>query len=138
LLVEIYPPELHRAGLAAALADLLGTAGGRGLETSLGVDPELRLEPDTEALIFRVAQEAVRNAVKHAGAESLHVRAEAGATSTRLIVEDDGRGFDADSAGGEGHFGLRMLKDMVRAAGGELEIESSPGKGTRVMVEVPA
>src|SRR5512133_2342513 len=54
LLVEIYPPELHRAGLSAALADLLGTASGRGLETSLDVDPDLRLEPETEALFFRI------------------------------------------------------------------------------------
>jgi signal transduction histidine kinase len=136
LLVEIYPPELHRAGLSAALADLLGTAEGRGLETSLDVDPELRLEPETEALFFRIAQEAVRNAIRHADAGSLNVqvaRTEAGA---RLVVEDDGRGFDPSAAGGDGHFGLRVLEDLAHDAGGELEIDSAPGAGARVAVEV--
>src|SRR3954454_11623954 len=105
LLVEIYPPELHRAGLSAALADLLGTASGRGLETSLDFDPDLRLGHETEALFFRIAQEAVRSAVKHAGAESVTVRVSATATAAgaRLVVEDDGRGFDPPVAGGEGH-----------------------------------
>lgn len=138
LLVEIYPPELHRAGLSAALSDLLGTAGGRGLRTSLEVDPELRLDPDTEALFFRIAQEAVRNAVKHAGAESLSVRVVATDAAARLVVEDDGRGFDPTAVGDEGHFGLRVLEDLARDAGGELEIDSAPGAGTRVAVEVSA
>jgi two-component system, NarL family, sensor kinase len=136
LLVEIYPPELHRAGLPAALADLLGTASGRGLETSLDVDPNLELEPETEALFFRIAQEAVRNAVKHAGAESVSVRVAATGTGAQLVVEDDGRGFDPSAAGGDGHFGLRVLDDLARDAGGELEIDSAPGAGARIKVEV--
>ena len=136
LLVEIYPPELHRAGLSAALADLLGAASGRGLKTSLDVDPDLRLEPETEALFFRIAQEAVRNAVKHAGAESVTVRVAASDTGARLVVEDDGRGFDPAAAGGEGHFGLRVLEGLARDAGGELEIDSAPGAGARIKVEV--
>jgi two-component system, NarL family, sensor kinase len=136
LLVEIYPPELHRAGLPAALADLLGTASGRGLETSLDVDPNLELEPETEALFFRIAQEAVRNAVKHAGAESVSVRVAATDTGARLVVEDDGRGFEPSAAGGEGHFGLRVLEDLAHDAGGELEIDSAPGAGARIKVEV--
>src|SRR3954466_91625 len=64
-LVEICPPELHRAGLEAALGDLLASASARGIETHLEVEPA-SLPPETEALFFRVAQEAVRNAVKHA------------------------------------------------------------------------
>jgi two-component system, NarL family, sensor kinase len=138
LLVEICPPELHRAGLSAALSDLLGSAGGRGLETSLEVDPDLRLDPVTEALFFRIAQEAVRNAVKHAGAETLSVRVVATDEGARLVVEDDGRGFDPTAVGDEGHFGLRVLEDLTQEGGGELEIDSAPGAGTRVAVEVPA
>jgi signal transduction histidine kinase len=136
LLVDIYPPELHRSGLAAALGDLLAAAGGRGLETSLDVDADLRLEPETEALFFRIAQEAVRNAVKHAGAESLSLRVAPTETGARLVVEDDGRGFDPAAAGGEGHFGLRVVADLTHDAGGTLEIDSAPGEGTRVTVEV--
>jgi two-component system, NarL family, sensor kinase len=136
LLVDIYPPELQRAGLSAALADLLGGAEGRGLETSLDVDSELRLDPETEALFFRIAQEAVRNAVKHADAQSVSVRVAETATGARLVVEDDGRGFDPSTVGDDGHFGLRVLEDVAHDAGGELEIDSAPGAGARIAVEV--
>jgi two-component system, NarL family, sensor kinase len=136
LLVDIYPPELHRAGLSAALADLLGAAEGRGLETSLDVDSELRLDPETEALFFRIAQEAVRNAVKHAGARSVTVRVAPTEAGARLVVEDDGSGFDPSAVEDDGHFGLRGLEDLARDAGGELEIDSAPGAGARVTVEV--
>lgn len=131
LLVEIYPPELHRAGLEAALADLLGACQARGIETRLDLDPDLRLGRDKEVLFFRVAQEAVRNVNKHAGAEHVSVTV----SSTRLAVEDDGSGFDPESPPGEGHFGLRALKDLVRELGATLEIDSAPGRGTRVSVE---
>jgi two-component system NarL family sensor kinase len=138
LLVDIYPPELHRAGLSAALADLLGGAEGRGLETSLAVDSELRLEPETEALFFRIAQEAVRNAVRHADATSLHVRVASTEAGARLVVEDDGRGFDPGAVGSNDHFGLRVLDDLAHDAGGELKIHSATGAGTRVTIEVAA
>jgi signal transduction histidine kinase len=138
LLVEIYPPELQRAGLEAALADVLASASARGVETTLEVDPGTALRPDTEALFFRVAQEAIRNAVKHAHAR--HIAVAAGSTDghARLEVRDDGRGFDPGSGGGDGHFGLRALDELVREAGGQLEVESSPGKGARIAVEVEA
>jgi signal transduction histidine kinase len=131
LLVEIYPPELHRAGLEAALADLLGSAEARGLETELEVEPA-PLDRDTEALFFRVAQETVRNVNKHAQAKHVSVRVQ----RASLAVEDDGCGFDPTAAQSDGHFGLRMLTDLVREAGGTLEIDSEPGRGTRVTVEV--
>jgi two-component system NarL family sensor kinase len=131
LLVEIYPPELHRAGLEAALADLLGASEARGLETELEVEPA-RLDRETEALFFRVAQEALRNVSKHAHARHVSVCVQ----HARLVVEDDGRGFDSTSAQSDGHFGLRIVEDLVREAGGTLEIDSEPGRGTRVTVEV--
>jgi signal transduction histidine kinase len=136
LLVDIYPPELHRAGLAASLADVLGSAEARGLETSLDVDPDLGLEPETEALFYRIAQEAIRNVVKHAGAAAVSVDVFATETGARLVVEDDGRGFDPSTVEAEGHFGLRVLEDLALEAGGELEIDSAPSAGTRVVVEV--
>ena len=136
LLVDIYPPELHRAGLAASLADVLGSAQARGLETSLDVDLDLGLEPETEALFFRIAQEAIRNAVKHAGAAAVSVDVFATETGARLVIEDDGRGFDPSTVEAEGHFGLRVLEDLALEAGGELQIDSAPGAGTRVVVEV--
>jgi two-component system, NarL family, sensor kinase len=138
LLVEIYPPELRRAGLEAALTDLLAASSARGLETSLEVSPELKLEPEAEALFFRVAQEALRNVVRHAGAKRVRVSVGRENGRARLLVEDDGRGFDPETAGGDGHFGLRGLEDLVSEAGGELQLDSAPGEGSRVSVEVPA
>jgi signal transduction histidine kinase len=138
LLVDIYPPELHRAGLEAALTDVLAAASARGLETELAVDLNRDLERDTQALFFRVAQEAIRNAVKHSGAK--HVSVSVGATNgrARLEVDDDGRGFDPATAGGDGHFGLRAVEELVQEAGGELRVDSAPGEGSRIAVEVDA
>ncbi len=137
LLVEIYPPELHRAGLEAALGDLLAAASARGIETSLEVEPA-SLEPDTEALFFRVSQEAVRNAVKHGKPSHLRVHVGSQDGRARLVVEDDGRGFDPGEATGEEHFGLRILEDLARDAGATLELSSQRGEGTRVSVEAEA
>ena len=132
LLVEIYPPELQRAGLAAALRDLAAACEARGVQTTLELDPDADFEPEVEALLFRVAQESLRNVIKHASAQHVLVKVE----SSRLVVEDDGVGFGAAPDGSE-HFGLRMLDDLVQEAGGKLEL-GSDGKGARVTVEVPA
>jgi two-component system NarL family sensor kinase len=137
LLVEIYPPELHRAGLPAALADLLTSSEARGIATSLEIDPALELGHEAEALLFRVAQEAVRNVIKHAGARHVGVTVERSDGRVRLLVEDDGRGFDPRQVGGDAHFGLRMLADLTHESGGELEIDSGPA-GSRIAVEVNA
>ena len=73
LLVEIYPPSLRQAGLASALADLVAPVAARGIETDVEVPESLELSPEDEALLFRVAQETVRNAAAHAGARRLDV-----------------------------------------------------------------
>jgi two-component system NarL family sensor kinase len=134
LLVEIYPPELHRAGLEAALGDLLASASARGIETHLEVEPA-SLPPETEALFFRVAQEAVRNAVKHAKPSQLRVQVRSQDGRARLVVEDDGRGFDPGETAAEDHFGLRILQDLARDSGATLDLASQPGEGTKVVVE---
>jgi signal transduction histidine kinase len=134
--VEIYPPELHRAGLSAALADLLTASEARGLETSLEFDQEVELGREAEALFFRVAQEALRNVIKHAGATRVDVSVAQQNGRARLVVEDDGRGFDPERPDTDGSFGLRLLADLVRDSGGELEIDSAPGTGSRIFVEV--
>ena len=137
LLVEIYPPELHRAGLPAALADLLTSSEARGIATSLEIDSDLELGDAAEALLFRVAQEAVRNVIKHAGATHVGVTVARTDGRVRLLIQDDGRGFDPGQVGGDAHFGLRMLTDLTHESGGELEIDSGPA-GSRISVEVDA
>jgi two-component system NarL family sensor kinase len=139
LLVEIYPPSLRQAGLASALSDLLGPVSARGVETRVETPDVLELPPDDEALLFRVAQEAVRNAVAHARPHRLDITVTENERYVDLTVADDGAGFDTASAEstGEGHFGLSMLRDLAHQAGAKLEVDSAPGSGTRVRVEVP-
>src|SRR5262249_6005046 len=137
LLVEIYPPDLHRVGLEGALEDLTAPPRHRGIETELDVQPELQLPPDVEALFFRVAQEALRNALAHADPLRVRIWVHRDDGQAVLLVEDDGRGFVAGPDGRNGHFGLRMIKDSTRDAGGDVEIDSTPGRGTRVRVKVP-
>jgi signal transduction histidine kinase len=140
LLVDIYPPDLHRAGLAAALSDLVAPLESRGLQARVELPPGLRLEPDAEALMFRTAQEALRNVMAHSDARHVDVSVILENSHAGLTIADDGRGFTpeaAEAARDDGHLGLRVLADMARDAGGRLDIDSEPGRGTRVLLEVP-
>ena len=135
LLVEIYPAELQREGLEAALEDLLAPCSAKGIVTSLDVQ-DGDLPDEVERLFFRAAQEALRNVVKHAGAERVEVEVARRDGTATLRVEDNGSGFVVDGQPEGAHFGLRVLRDLVREVGGELEIDSKPGRGTVVCVEV--
>jgi len=136
LLVEIYPPELHRQGLEYAIRDLLAPCSRKGIETSLDLDGAGELSPEVEALFFRATQEALRNVIKHAGAQRVDVSVAREDGRAILTVRDDGSGFDP-SHQPEGHFGLRLLRDLAQEAGGDLRVESAAGHGTIVRVEAP-
>ncbi len=141
LLVEIHPPNLETAGLEAALADLLSPLDAEDVATQLHVDADAS-RPDLDPLLYRVANEAIRNVRAHADASSVRVSVtRPGPATVRLVVEDDGRGFPestraARAAGG--HVGLSLLEGLVRQANGTLVVESATGRGTRVELEVPA
>ena len=142
LLVEIYPPNLHEEGLESALGDLLGRLAVRGTATKLVVDVSNDdLEPERAAVLYRVAQEALRNVAAHAGAEQVRVTvSRIGADHAQLLVEDDGSGFSAEKASerfAAGHVGLRALTGLVAEFDGVLDVRSEPGSGTRVRVELP-
>lgn len=139
LLIEIYPPSLERAGLEAALSDLLAPLGGRGIKTSLEVPDQLEIPPEPEALLFRAAQEAIRNAAAHAEPHRVDVSVRSQPDAVTLIVSDDGRGFSVDEPArgtAEGHLGLSLLRDLAADAEAALDIQSTPGSGTRVRLEV--
>jgi signal transduction histidine kinase len=147
LLVEIHPPNLASAGLDAALSDLLSPLAAAGIETHLAVAPDVLPEgrdgDDTAlALLYRVAREAVRNARDHGGARAVSIALTCSAPGiARLVVHDDGRGFHADeraAAEAAGHVGLRLLEGLAAQAGGTLTVDSAPGAGTTVTLEVPA
>ena len=135
LLVDIYPASLHSAGLASALTDLTKGAAGHGPEVDLELDAEAAdsAPEEQQEVIFRIAQEAVRNAVRHAGAEHVTVRLLAWEKDViRLDVEDDGRGFEAASVQPDGHFGLSLMADAAMHGRGWLGLRSSPGSGTLI------
>jgi signal transduction histidine kinase len=134
-LVDIHPPSLQRAGLAAALEDLAGSLSARATEVEVTVEPDL---PEQVAdLMFRTAAEALRNVEKHAGATHVWVSAERNGSVATLTVRDDGTGFDPATSRGDDHMGLLLLEDLAAAAGGRLELRSAPGDGTTVLLEVP-
>jgi signal transduction histidine kinase len=139
LLVDIYPPSLRQAGLAAALHDLVTTLRSRGVDARLVAPSGLELRPEVEALLFRVARECLRNAGRHAGARSVTVSVDVTSGRVRLEVVDDGIGFDPAAVLArppEGHFGLRLLADLARDARATLAVASAPGRGTRWRLEV--
>lgn len=140
LLVEIYPPSLRDAGLAAALSDLTAPLAAHGIQANIELAEDLRFPPDVEALLYRAAQEAVRNVVSHARAHHVDIRLERPDHRAVLEVSDDGVGFDVTAVTSDpaaGHVGLRVLSDLVEDAGGRVEIVSATGAGARVHVEVP-
>lgn len=141
LLVDIYPPSLSGAGLATALADLAGSVSPRGVAVRLELDKleELGLSPDHERLIYRVAQESLRNTAAHAAPCTAIVRLSREDDSAVLEVSDDGPGFDASQLDepAEGHFGLRLLADLASDAGAILQVASTPGWGTHWRLVLP-
>ncbi len=140
LLVDIYPPTLQRSGLSAAVDDLVAPLRAAGIAVSVSLPGDLDLPGDTEALLYRVAQEALRNARTHGEATAVDVTVQAPGRAAVLCVVDDGRGFcpeETDDSHGNGHFGLRLMRDLADHAGGTLTVLSSPGHGTLVRLEVP-
>lgn len=138
LLVEIHPPGLTAAELPAALNDLTAGAADLGVETTVAVDDLTGVPDDTVALTWRVAQEATRNALRHARARRLDVsvrRAGGSVGSVVLTVTDDGTGFDPAGVRGDS-YGLRGLTSLARDQGGRLEVTSTPGIGTVVRLAV--
>jgi two-component system NarL family sensor kinase len=136
LLAEIHPPELHPEGLRAALDDLIAPAEAAGIQASVSIDGEESATDATAALVWRVAQEAVRNTIRHSGATTLAVTVRGDGEKLALGVVDDGSGFDPDQVVDRDRYGLRGLRSLVRDVGGELEVVSAPGEGTTVRMEV--
>jgi len=139
LLVEIYPARLSEAGLAAAITDLLAALGPEGIRTAVDIPEQLPLSPEGEALLFRIAREAIRNAAKHSEAGSVGVRAWSADGHVSLTIEDDGMGFDSaevEARREEGHLGLNLMQQLAEDEGAELTIDSEPGHGTTVTARV--
>jgi len=138
LLVEIHPPDLSATTLDAALQDLCAPAEAAGVDAAVHVVPLDGVSERSAALVWRVAQEAVRNTLRHAGASSLRIEVARHGDHVVLEVVDDGRGFDPGAVRADTRYGLRGLQSLARDSGGSLDVRSAPGDGTTVRLEVGA
>ncbi|HEY9087954.1 MAG TPA: sensor histidine kinase [Anaerolineaceae bacterium] len=138
LIQELHPHSGMAGGLVPALRRLSEKRAAEGLQVDVQVAGERRLPAQVEAELFRVAQEALNNIIKHARARHALIALDIeGAGRVRLRVEDDGVGFNPAQAQAQtGHLGLTSMRERVEALGGWLEIDSQPGAGTRLVVEI--
>jgi len=132
------PPILDDLGLEPALKWL-----ARSMEEAVGVAVVVEIEPlpaldgELQTLLFRVAQEGLNNVGKHAAANSVLLRLVARERQLQLQVIDDGRGFDPAQVATAGGSGLGSMRERLRLYGGQLELRTSPGNGTRLRATVP-
>jgi signal transduction histidine kinase len=137
LLFELRPPQLEEAGLAAGLRSRLQAVETRaGLKVEFDCRGDQWLPPETEQDLYRLAQEALNNVLKHAHAHRVRVRLDLTGDRAVLEIADDGVGFDA-SQSQVGGYGLPGMRERAERLGGALQVESVPGAGTRVRVEAP-
>jgi nitrate/nitrite-specific signal transduction histidine kinase len=139
LVYELRPAALTQEGLIGALQQRLDTVEGRaGVKCRLLVegDPTL-LSPSIEMNFYRIAQEALNNALKHAEATEVTVSVEIGSKNANLTVEDNGKGFDPSIAREQGGIGLKSMQERTDQLAGRFTLHSSPGEGAAVRVCLP-
>jgi signal transduction histidine kinase/HAMP domain-containing protein len=135
LVYELRPSSLQQEGLERALRQRLGAVEKRaGIEASLAIEGTLAVPGTVEEELFRVAQEALNNTLKHAAATSVSVHIRADCECIEIEVADNGKGFEPDAVGDRAGMGLVSMRERMDKLGGTLTILSAPGRGTRVKV----
>jgi two-component system NarL family sensor kinase len=129
--LDLRAAPLEGRTLPVALASLAQEAGVTFESTQAAVP----LPPAVEVGLYRIAQEALQNALRHAAASRIVLGLETSTDQARLTVQDDGKGFPEGTA--SGRFGLVGMRERARLLGGSFQVESSPGAGTRVTAEIP-
>ncbi len=133
LVYELRSLTLQERGLIRALEQRLDAVEKRaGIRASLTTEGALELPPLAEEALYRIAQEALNNALKHAVASAVSVRVVASNSRVEVEVADNGKGFDPDAVRDRGGMGLANMQERIEKLGGRLAILSSPGKGTKV------
>ena len=137
LIFELRPEALETEGLSIALqkqADAVRVRYKLPVETALGAEPEVDLE--IKQALLRIAQEALHNTVKHARASHARLTLETSASNIALEIADDGAGFDPN-ARFDGHLGQRSMRERAEAIGAHYSLQTAPGAGTRIRVQLP-
>jgi len=137
IVTQLRPAVLDDFGLPAAIEWQAGDFARRtGIAVRVEVDESIELDDQSASTVFRIFQEALTNVARHAGAGEVRAALRHTRRAIELDVRDDGRGFDQGITG-KRSFGLLGMRERASALGGELEIESSPGRGTRILLRVP-
>ncbi|RPI24400.1 MAG: sensor histidine kinase, partial [Chloroflexota bacterium] len=136
--MDLRAVPLEGRSLPEALADLVGSLKEGGIsKVDLSISGENRpLSARLETGLYRIAQEAIANANRHAEARQIAIRLSFQPGQADLVIEDDGRGFNPEQVP-EGRYGLIGINERVRLLGGRLSVQSSPGSGTRLEVTLP-
>jgi signal transduction histidine kinase len=139
-MAELRPPLLDQRGLPEAIRTQAQTfEASNGVACTVEADLDGQLAPELETVLYRVVQESLTNAAKHARASQVTVGLAASNDVVRLRVRDDGAGFDPLAVRRlvqDGHFGLAGMRERVEMVGGSLRIDSSPGRGTTIAVDL--
>lgn len=133
------PSTLDELGLAPALRELVENYKGSteiDFRTSMNLERDIEVE-EKRAILYRAAQELLNNAVKHAEPDEIIVGLSGNDSEVKLSIEDNGEGFDPDRVVKESGLGLKGIRENVNIAGGEFELNSEKGKGTRAEVSIP-
>jgi signal transduction histidine kinase len=139
LVYELRPLALETAGLVEALQHRLDAVEKRaGVETQFKVEADCELTVEVENGLYRIAQEILNNSLKHAEASRVSVQLSVRDEYTELNINDNGKGFDLETARHQGGMGLGNIQERTAALGGEVLFTSSPGAGTAVQVHIPA
>lgn len=139
LIFDLHPPVLEKEGLVTALHTRLEAVESRGgVQANLLVEGTERLPIALEEELYRIAQEALNNVLKHARATMVMVHLRLSQAGASIEILDDGVGFDPSATQSKRGFGLSSMRERVEKIGATLVIESAPQKGTRVRVDVPA
>jgi signal transduction histidine kinase len=137
LIFELRPESLGNEGIVEALRKQVAATEARfGVQIELDVCDEPDIAIELKETLYRVAQEALHNTVKHAKASHATVRLANDGAANTLELSDDGAGFDSD-AEYPGHLGLRSMRERAMKAGGAMVITSSRGTGTTVRLRIP-
>jgi signal transduction histidine kinase len=144
LINELRPASLDELGTGAAVETLVERMRARSdLEIGCTVDlayergdEPTRHTPRLESTVYRIVQEALNNATKHSGASNVTVAISESPETVEVVVEDDGKGFDPETAGTD-RFGLHIMRERIELLDGTLQLDSTPGSGTRVHARLP-
>jgi two-component system sensor histidine kinase UhpB len=138
--IDLRPPMLDDLGLEAALQAFVQDFSHRWPVKAKFTSSRLgRLPPEVELVLYRIVQEALSNVAKHANASRVEARLTRRGRSLRLVIEDDGCGFDVEATMGSRGSGLGLfgMEERLALIGGSVQVESAVGRGTRISVEAP-